>query len=169
MIEQYKFELAKTCTDRTNLEADAATFEAYLNSVANVNDTLYGAAAWKNITAAQNQGYYDMFVAYSGLNTLSTYGVERMMTDLYNSLKVNIDSLSKAIRKAIINPTYATLVNDTVVLVSSLQNYPQKYNVPVGAVSVTYASGAFGSNAAHAYGDLAPATVESYVYPASLW
>jgi len=77
--------------------------------------------------------------------------------------------LAKAIRKAILDPTYASLVEGKVVLVSALQDYPQKYNIPAGAVSTAFADGAFGGSGAHAYGDLDPDALTKYVYPAELW
>jgi hypothetical protein len=166
----YLFELQPTCANVTPVQNDAEKLEAYLNGVANAVDTLYGGAAWKNITAAQNEGYNQMFAAYSQLSTLSGFGIERMMTDLYQSLTVSQDSLAKAIRKAIANPTYATVDGSgNVTLVSDLHNFPQKYKLPVGAVSVAYSAGAFGSNAAQSYGGLAPAELNRYVYPAQLW
>ena len=166
----YHFDLQPICSNVTPVTTIAEEYEAYLTQVANAVDTLYSGAAWKNITAAQNQGYYDMFQAYKDLNALSTFGVERMMTDLFQSLKPNTDSLAKAIRKAIIT-TYADTVAGKVVLKSSMQNFPQQFNIPVGSVSVAYdgTEGQFGSNAAHAYGGLAPAGLNHYVYPAQLW
>ena len=169
----YHFDLQPICANTTPVEDVAELFEAYLNGIANAVDTLYSGAAWKNLLVTDNEAYYDMFQAYKDLNTLSTFGVERMMTDLYHSLDVNVDSLAKAIRKAILNPTYATLEGTgsaaKVKLVSGMQDFPQKFKIPTGAVSVAYSAGAFGSNAAHAYGNLAPASLDRYVYPAQLW
>ena len=169
----YKFELQSICSNTASVEAIAANFEAYLNGIINAKDTLYSGHEWKNITEAENKGYKDMFDTLKTLNALNTYGIERMMTDLYHALDVNIDSLAKAIRKAILDPTYATLegtgATAKVKLVAGMQDFPTQFNIPVGAISVAYAAGAFGSNAAHSYGGLAPADLASYVYPASLW
>jgi len=167
----YKFELQSICTNTTAVQTVADLFNAYLNQVIDVNDTLYSRHKWYELTELENKGYKDMFDTLKTLNVLNTYGIERMMTDLYHSLDVNQDSLAKAIRKAIINPTYASLTNDTVKLVPGMQQFPKKFGIPEGAVSVAYASGShtFGNNAAHSYGGLAPANLESYVYPASLW
>lgn len=169
----FVFSLKPICADAAAALADAGTFNTYLNGIAAAHDTLYGGAAWKDITALQNEGYYNMFVAYSQLTTLSTYGVERMLTDLYHTLDISTDSLAKAIRKAILDPTYATLVGEgasaKVQLVAGLQNFPQKYDIPVGAVSTAYTAGAFGGQGAHAYGDLNPEDLQKYVYPSELW
>ena len=165
----FSFSLQPICDGSTvgSIETEAALFNAYLNLVAGAQDA--AGYAWKDYTTGLNQGYYDLFQSYKELTTLSTVGVERMMTDLYNSLALNVDSLSKAIRKAILNSTYASLQDGKVKLVSEMQNFPRKYNIPEGAVSVAFAEGAFGNNAAHAFGGLAPAGLGSYVYPAALW
>lgn len=169
----FEFSLQPCCTNASEVLTKAGKFNTYLTGIANAHDTLYGEAAWKNITALQNEGYYNMFVAYSQLTTLSTYGVERMLTDLYHTLDISTDSLAKAIRKAILDDTYATLdgtgASAKVKLVSELQNFPQVYNIPVGAVSTAYTEGAFGGSGAHAYGALDPADLQRYVYPAQLW
>ena len=166
----FSFSLQPICdgTAVGNITTDAALFNAYLNLVAGAQDA--NGVAWKDYTTGLNQGYYDLFQSYKDLTTLSTFGVERMMTDLYNSLSLNVDSLAKAIRKAILNPTYASLDGSgNVKLVSGMQNFPRKYNIPEGAVSVAFAEGSFGNNAAHSFGSLAPAGLGNYVYPAALW
>lgn len=172
----YKFELQSICSTPATVGDAAAKFNLYLNGIINVNDTLYGERKWYEITEADNKGYKDMFDTLSTLNVLNTYGIERMMTDLYHSLDVNIDSLAKAIRKAILNPTYAELTGTGAsskvhLKDADMQNFPKKYGIPEGSVSVVYStsSHSFGNNAAHSYGGLAPADLESYVYPASLW
>lgn len=169
----FKFELQKTCANTADVQAVADLYNAYLNGIIAAKDTLYGGNAWKDITELQNKGYKDMFDTLKTLNVLNTYGIERLMTDLYHALDVNTDSLAKAIRKAILNPTYASLegtgATAKVKLVAGMQNFPTKFNIPVGAISVAYATGAFGNNAAYAYGGLAPAAIDSYVYPAQLW
>ena len=169
----FAFSLQPICSDASSALADAGTFNTYLNGIAAAHDTLYSGKAWKDITSGENEGYYNMFIAYSQLTTLSTYGVERMLTDLYHTLDISTDSLAKAIRKAILDPTYATLDGEgasaKVKLVAGLQNFPQKYNIPVGAVSTAYTAGAFGGSGAHTYGDLTPGDLQKYVYPAQLW
>ena len=171
----YKFELQPICTNTDAVQAVADLFNAYLNQVIIAQDTLYSGHEWRFISESENKGYKDMFDTLKTLNVLTTYGVERMMTDLYHSLDVNKDSLAKAIRKAILNPTYASLsgsgASAKVQLVSGMQNFPKQFNIPEGAVSVVYSTSTntFGANAAHSFGGLAPADLASYVYPASLW
>lgn len=167
----FKFELQKTCDNVANVQAVADLFNAYLNGVIGAQDE--NSVAWKDYTAVLNEGYKDMFDTLKTLNVLNTYGIERLMTDLYHALDVNTDSLAKAIRKAILNPTYASLegtgATAKVKLDAGMQNFPTQFKIPVGAISVAYSAGAFGNNAAYAYGGLAPAAIDSYVYPAQLW
>ena len=143
----------------------------YLNAVANASN---GTKAWKDITAADNEGLYETFQAYKTAKVLSSFGIRRMMEDLYKSLMSNTsDPMAAAIRDSIARPEYATVNTTTgaVTLASSLQGFPKSVNLPDGAVGVVYdaTAKAFGSNAAYAYGSLDPAQVDRYVYPASLW
>ena len=141
----------------------------YLNTVANANN---GTKAWKNITAGDNEGLYELFQTYKTATTLSSFGVRRMMEDLYKSLMPSLDAMSTAIKDSISDPRYATVDGSgNVTLVSALQGFPASVNLPDGALAVAYDDGEkkFDGNAAHAYGGLAPAEINTYVYPAQLW
>ncbi|MBQ6790705.1 MAG: hypothetical protein IJP76_04595 [Paludibacteraceae bacterium] len=169
----FTFALEPINANASTIEADAAYtgLIAYLNAVANATD---GTKAWKNYTAGDNEGFYELFRAYSSATVLSSFGIRRMMTDLYKNLKLNTtDALASAIRDSIARPEYATVNTTTgeVTLVAGLQNFPHKFNLPDGAVAVAYnaGTGLFAGNAAHAYGVLAPAQIDRYVYPPSLW
>ena len=166
----FTFTLKKINSNASTIAADAAYtgLIAYLNAVANAND---GVKAWKNYTAGDNEGLYELFQTYKTATTLSSFGVRRMMEDLYKSLMPSTDAMSAAIKDAIDDPTYATVNTTTgeVTLVAGLQGFPASYNLPDGAIAVAYAGGAFDGNAAHAYGGLEPAQIDRYVYPAQLW
>ena len=166
----FTFTLKKINSNASTIAADAAYtgLIAYLNAVANASD---GAKAWKNYTAGDNEGLYELFQTYKTATTLSSFGVRRMMEDLYKSLMPSTDAMSAAIKDAIDDPTYATVNTTTgeVTLVAGLQGFPASYNLPDGAIAVAYAEGAFDGNAAHAYGGLEPAQIDRYVYPAQLW
>ena len=142
----------------------------YMNLVANATDE--NGVAWKEYTSAQNEGYAQMFATYSTATALNSVAIQRMMDDLYKSLALNtVDSLAKAIRKAILDSHYATLESGDVTLVAGLQNFPQRLSLPAGAFTVAYdgTNKAFGANGAASYGGFSTAAVNSYVYPASLW
>lgn len=165
----FTFTLKKINSNASDITSDDAYtgLIAYLNAVANAND---GVKAWKNYTAGDNEGLYELFQTYKTATTLSSYGVRRMMEDLYKSLMPSADAMSTAIKAAIANPTYATVDGSgNVTLVTDLQGFPASFNLPDGAIAVAYSEGAFDGNAAHAYGSLEPAQIDRYVYPAQLW
>ena len=165
----FTFTLTKINSNASDITSDDAYtgLIAYLNAVANAND---GVKAWKNYTAGDNEGLYELFQTYKTATTLSSYGVRRMMEDLYKSLMPSADAMSTAIKAAIANPTYATVDGSgNVTLVTDLQGFPASFNLPDGAIAVAYSEGAFDGNAAHAYGSLEPAQIDRYVYPAQLW
>lgn len=170
--DEFTFSLKQIHANATDITNDNAYkgLLAYLNSVANATDG--DGKAWKNYTAGDNEGYYELFKTYSSVTVLSSFGIRRMMNDLYKNLKLNgtNDVLATNIKAAITNSTYATLgANDTLILATNLQGFPGNLNLPDGSVAVAYSAGLFDGNAAHAYGSLAPAQLNRYVYAPSLW
>lgn len=145
---------------------------AYLNHVAET--VVDGTTKWYELTNNE-AGLVDVFNTYKTAKVLSSYGIARMMNDLYNSLKIledNGNTMAAAIRAAIVDGTSATLVGDVVTLNSGLLNFPESLNLPVGALSVAWngtdkfvANGGVTSFTAN----LNPANISNYVYPASLW
>lgn len=168
----FTFTLTPIVTNAGAVEGDAACtgLTEFLNKVAQASD---GVKEWRNYEAADNEGLYQLFQTYATTHVLSSFHVQRMMTDLYKALKPSSDAMSTAIKTIIGNGTYATVDGEgNVTLVAGLQDFPEtKFNIPQGSVSVAYntTSKLFGSNAAHAYGGLDPANLNYYVYPASLW
>ena len=172
----FTFSLQPINPNAATIEADAAYkgLIAYLNSVANAKASAE-TKAWKDYSITppsdDNEGLYEAFQKYSTATVLSSFHIRRMMEDLYKSLMSNTsDPMAQAIKDSIALAKYATVDGDgNVTLVSALQGFPASYNLPDGAVAVAYSAGAFGGNAAHAYGDLDPSQLDLYVYPASLW
>lgn len=168
----FTFTLEPINPNASTVESDAAYtgLIAYLNAVANASN---GTKMWKEYTSSDNEGLYETFQKYSSATVLSSFGIRRMMEDLYKSLMMTTgDAMATAIKAAIADATYATVNTEgEVTLVASLQGFPASVNLPDGAVAVVYnaATKQFDGNAAHAYGSLEPATVDRYVYPASLW
>lgn len=169
----FTFSLEPINPNASTVETNAAYtgLIAYLNAVANASD---GTKMWKEYTSSDNKGLYETFQKYSSATVLSSFGIRRMMEDLYKSLMMTTgDAMATAIKAAIADATYATVNTETgaLELVSSLQGFPASVNLPDGAVAVVYntTTKQFDGNAAHAYGGLEPAQVDRYVYPASLW
>ena len=169
----FTFTLEQIVANSGAVEGDAACtgLTNFLNAVAQASD---GVKEWRNYESTDNEGLYELFQTYSTTHVLSSFHVQRMMTDLYKTLMPSSDAMSTAIKTVIGNGTYATVNTTTgeVTLVAGLQDFPEtKFNIPQGSVSVAYntTSKLFGNNAAHAYGALDPANLNYYVYPASLW
>ena len=164
-LEQIKADYATTLAS-----GHGKTLLDYLTSIANAQDTMAtGSKKWREYPeVGDSVAYYKLFQTYITLKDLSSFQVERLLSDLYNSLKPVYESsaIAKGISRAINNPTYATIVNDSVKLVSALNNYPQEYNLPAGCISIKW-------NDADAFvpGDYTAnrATPDNFVYPANLW
>lgn len=168
----FTFTLEQIVANSGAVEGDAACtgLTEFLNKVAQASD---GIKEWRNYEATDNEGLYQLFQTYATTHVLSSFHVQRMMTDLYKTLMPSSDAMSTAIKTIIGNGTYANVDGEgNVTLVAGLQDFPEtKFNIPQGSVSVAYntTSKIFGNNAAHAYGALDPANLNYYVYPASLW
>ena len=139
---------------------------AYLNSIIVASD---GTKAWYQYTDADNAALKAMFDTYSELKYLSSFGVSRLLTDLNKSLKplAASSTLAAGIRTAIANATYATVnAQDSVILVTEINNFPGDINLPDGAISIKYAT------ASHTFveGDYPNMTnPANFTYPAALW
>ncbi len=126
---------------------------------------------WYEYTA--NAGLQAMFTTFSTMHGLSSFEVERVLTDLYKSLKPFVSSntmaaaISAAIKDDATSHTYATVnASDEVELVSDLDNFPAEFNLPEGSIDMAW------NETAHefrtgAYSGMAEP--HKYVYPAQLW
>lgn len=139
---------------------------AYLNSVAAATD---GTKAWYEYTDADNAAMAAMFKTYSELKYLSSFGVARVMSDLYKSLEplATSSALAANIRAAINNTTdyVDNITSNVVTLKSGIANFPGDINLPDGAISIKW-------NGASAFveGDYPNMTIPAnFTYPAALW
>jgi hypothetical protein len=157
---------------------------AYLTSIAAAEDKESDAAdyasakKWYEYTEAMNEGYFSLFQNFASVKVLSSFGIQRMLTDLYKNLMKNAatDTLANNIKEAIANNTYATVDGSgNVTLDESLQGFPANLNLPDGAVALafnteTHVFEGNATNSAAPYGtNLQPAQLANYVYPSSLW
>lgn len=157
-------------TDVTNSDAYKGLLD-YLNAVANASN---GTKAWKAFTAGDNEGLYEMFQTYATAKVLSSFGIEKMMDDLYQSLASSSDAMSSAIRDSITDSRFASVVSEHIQLNSSdpdLTGFPASLNLPDGAVQVAYnsTSGKFETSVTSDFGGMSTNLLTSYVYPSSLW
>ena len=139
---------------------------AYLNSVAAATD---GTKAWYQYTATDNAAMKAMFDTYSELKYLSSFGVARVMSDLYKSLEplAASSTLAANIRTAINNTTdyVDNITSNVVTLKSEINNFPGEINLPDGAISIKW-------NGASRFieGDYPNMTnPANFTYPAALW
>lgn len=143
---------------------------AYLTSIAAANNGAGTPKAWYEITDGDDPGMKALFDTYSTMKGLSTFEVERVLSDLNKTIKPlrTTNTLANNIALAIANGTYATVDGgtDKVTLVSGLQGFPQNYNLPVGSVNIAW-NGTAHEFQEGAYSNMA--ALNTYVYPAQLW
>ena len=136
----------------------------YLTLVATATD---GTKAWYETDDAALRTMFDS--AYSKIHGLSSAEVSRILTDLNKSLKPlrASNALANAIAAAIANGTYATVnASDSVELVSALNDFPEKYDLPQGCFDIKWNAGTH-AFVEGAYSNMArPYT---FAYPAQLW
>ena len=152
-------------------EAAGTALLAYLNSIAQASDGQPTPKMWYEYTDVMDPAMNAMFTTFTSMKGLSSFEVERVLTDLYKSLKLLTSSpIATAVKAAIDNATYIEhdqlADNDKVVLISTLQNFPAAFNLPDGSVNIKWVDGSH----AFANGDYAGmAPLNRYVYPAQLW
>ena len=140
---------------------------AYLNNVAAATD---GTKAWYAYETADNDAMKAMFKTYSELKYLSSFGVARVMSDLYKSLEplATSNTLAANIRTAINNSDYVESISasNVVTLKSEINNFPGDINLPDGAISIKWD----GTLKKFVEGDYPNMTdPDNFMFPAALW
>ena len=168
----FRFDLEQIVPSPTFMSAsgEGGQLMAYLTSIACASDGQTTPKCWYEYTTAMDAAMKAMFDTYTSINGLSSFEVERVLTDLYKSLKplYSTKPIAKAIMDSIANATYATVntSTDEVALVSTLDNFPGSYNLPDGSINIQWVA-ATHKFAEGAYSNMAlPST---FVYPAQLW
>ena len=163
----FTFDLEQIITDATAPTVESANggkLIAYLTSVATASD---GTKKWCEYTDADNAAMKAMFDTYSSKHGLSSFEVERVLTDLNKSLKPLTSPIATAIKTAIDNATYATVnASDEVELIAALDQFPQEFNLPVGSVDIKWNASAQKFENCDYVG---MAALNTYTYPAQLW
>lgn len=148
--------------------AACAALLTYLTSIAQASDGQPTPKMWYEYTDVMDPAMNAMFTTFKSMKGLSSFEVERVLTDLYKSLIPLTSPIAAAVKAAINNPTYATINGSTnaVELVDAYDHFPAEFNLPDGSVNIKWA------DASHQFthGDYANmAAVDKYVYPAQLW
>ena len=168
----FAFDLEQIQATPSIMTASDAVGGKLLQYLTNVAIAADGASkAWYAYTDGDNASLKAMFDTYKTMHGLSSFEVSRVLTDINRSLKPlddGVDNLPHAIRVAIANATYATVNagNDSVELISALNNFPGSYDLPDGSIDIKWD----GTNHRFVVGDYANmASPDKYVYPAQLW
>lgn len=138
--------------------AKASNIAAYLTDIAS-------ATGWSSTTNAAMAALYTAFTS----NTAgSSNSVKSMVADLYKTLYLNTDDLSKAIVTKILTKCTVPATPDGTISSwdASIDNYPTELNLPDGAASVSFASSTFSVANGTIYNNT---PLQNYVYPASLY
>ena len=138
----------------------------YLTNVANASDGTTKWCAYDPNDPAQ-ASMRTVFDTLATTRALSSFEIERIMSDLYKSLYATTSPIANAIKDSIANSTYANVDGTTheVTLVSALQDFPQEYDIPEGCINSKWNASSRKFEAD--LNDLVP--LDKYVYPAQLW
>lgn len=156
----------------TTVFAGDAAYTALLNYLTSIAQASDGDAVnpkmWYEYTAVMDPAMNAMFTTFTSMKGLSSFEVERVLTDLYKSLIPLSSPIATAVKDAIDNDAYANINPTTkaVELVDTYDHFPAEFNLPDGSVNIKWA------DASHAFtsGDYDNmAALDKYVYPAQLW
>ncbi|MBQ7530504.1 MAG: hypothetical protein IJT12_02205 [Paludibacteraceae bacterium] len=169
-ISAFTFDLEPIVASASALtvaSANGGKLLAYLTSIAAATDGGDPAKAWYEYTAGDDPALAAMFTTFATMHGLSSFEVERVLTDLNKSLKPISSPIATGIKAAINNATYATInASDEVELIAELDNFPQEHNLPVGSIDIVW-DGTLHQFKVGAYSNMA--APDTYVYPAQLW
>jgi len=174
----FKFELSPiiaNTTDVTNHDK-CKGLKNYLNSLLDAVDGATPAPkAWKDYEAGVDDAtYVNLRDTFQTLTTLTSFGVQRMMNDLYETLdSLPASTLKTNLMNAIKSNTYVNFdaeATPKITLKTDYQDFPYSLNVPEGAVALAYSAGQFVLVDPQNYSTtFAVPLLTDYVYPSSLW
>lgn len=163
------FDLEPICTNYKMAAGETGgKLMQYLTNVATASD---GTKHWYDITAVENPAFKALFDTLVAMNGLSSFEVERVMTDLGKTLRplYSTSDMAKAIIDSI-GSDYViatTVTNDVLTLTGDYHTFPQSLDLPVGCIDITWDGKPNYKFKEGNYDNMAnPA---SYVYPAQLW
>ena len=169
----FQFQLDPVLTDAnaTALGTKQTALLNYLTSIAKADDGKGTPHTWYEYpdAYADSAAFNAMFAEFITMHGISTFEIERVLTDLNKSLKPRYSTspLAKAIIDSIAAPSWASIDGtDTVRLASPYNNFPEEYLLPQGSVDITWDDGN-NKFVAGDYTNMSP--LAKYVYPAQLW
>ena len=172
-------------TRKTAATDYAGAIATYLSNIAQAQSTDATPVAW---SATTNEGLKKLYDAFITLKAGSTRHIQAAVQDLYASIYTNTDNMSKGIKNAILDATYAsdattsgilTFTDATGDVTSDATCYPTNVNIPDGAALLTYNSSTktfTQVTTGDGVDPISAANIENitgkfddYVYPASLY
>lgn len=167
------------CLEPIMSAADSTTFMdashsggkllAYLTAVATADDGDANPVRYWYQYGTDSLAMKNLFDTLVTMHGLSSFEVERVMTDLYRSVLPlkNISPMAKAITDSIALAAYATVnMTDTTVHLNVATNFPGEYNLPNGCIDIAWNSGEHKFKVG-SYTNMARPS--SFVYPSQLW
>ena len=161
----FKFQLDSILipANQTAMNTKADQLMTYLSNVANTTDSLGTPTAWKD-----NIEFKPIYQTFITMTALSTFEIQRVMTDLYKSLKPREGTaLADELMQAILAPSWVTKgAGDSIKLGGEYTNFPAEYGIPEGCVMTKWNTG---TNKFES-GDYTDKSIPTkFVYPAQLW
>ncbi len=161
----FKFQLDSILipANQTALNTKADQLMTYLSNVANTTDSLGTPTAWKD-----NIEFKPIYQTFITMTALSTFEIQRVMTDLYKSLKPREGTaLADELMQAILAPSWVTKgAGDSIKLGGDYTNFPAEYGIPEGCVMTKWNAGTNKFESGDYTGKSIPT---KFVYPAQLW
>ena len=148
-----KFSLKKIYTGEENEVCTALV--KYLNQIVASCD-------WNE----EGKALHELYATFTTLRAGSSLDVQAAVQDLYTVLLPMTDDQSKKVKDAIVKD-YATADESGKLTFKDLDDYPGNIGLPDGAARLKFESNAFSVNTAE--DNMNIASMNDYVYPASLW
>lgn len=140
---------------------------SYLTSIAAAEDALN--KKWYEYTDGDDASMAAMFKTFSELTSLNSFGVARMLSDLYKSLTPfqATNSMAAGVMAAINNSTYVDIDGSgNVTFKEDYRDFPEIAQLPQGALQTVWDATAHVFKEGSYTGKALP---ETYTYPAQLW
>ena len=156
----------------TTASTRGAALATYLSNIAQATNWAECAVATNSSQSWYNASLGILYTNFTGMKAGSSRTVQAAIQDLYATVKNNTDDVSKAIKTAITDNTYASENSSGALdFQPTITGYPGDVNLPDGAATLAYAtdSKTFTQVIDGAGNTGITAAFSDYMYPASLY